>query len=66
MVGSKGQLLATPPKEPSLEVPVSKCPLTAARVSGLVFADIVDFQEGQSLDGPSFNLCSICCPCSSF
>lgn len=46
MVVSKGQLLAKPPKEPSQEVPVSKHLLTTASVSGLVSADIVDFQVG--------------------
>ena len=33
---------------------------------GLVSADIIDPQMGQSQVGPSFSLCSIFCPCSSF
>jgi hypothetical protein len=38
-----------------------------ATVLGLVSADMMDSQVGQSLVGPSFSLCSIFfCPCSSF
>ena len=31
-----------------------------------LYADRMDPQVGQSPDGPSFSLCSIFCPCSSF
>jgi hypothetical protein len=61
MVGSNCQLLATPPKELSLEIPVHKCLLTTGTVSGLATADRMDPQVGQSLDGPSFSLCPISC-----
>ena len=66
MVGSNCQLLARPPKELPLQVPVCKHLLTTGTVSGLVSADRMDPQVGQSLDGPSFSLCPISCPCSSF
>ena len=66
MVGSNCQLLARPPKELPLQVPVCKHLLTTGTVSGLVSADRMDPQVGQSLDGPSFSLCLISCPCSSF
>ena len=61
MVGSKGQLLATPPKEPPLQAPVCKSLLTTGTVSGLVSEDRMYPQVGKS-----FSLCSISCPCSSF
>jgi hypothetical protein len=61
MVGSNCQLLARPPKELSLEIPVHKCLLTTGAVSGLATADRMDSQVGKS-----FSLCSISCPCSSF
>ena len=66
MVGSNCQLLARPPKELPLQVPVCKHLLTTGTVSGLVSADRMDPQVGHSLDGPSFSLCLISCPCSSF
>ena len=66
MVGSNCQLLARPPKELPLQVPVCKHLLTTGTVSGLVSSDRMDPQVGQSLDGPSFSLCLISCPCSSF
>ena len=66
MVGSNCQLLARPPKELPLQVPVCKHLLTTGTVSALVSADRMDPQVGQSLDGPSFSLCLISCPCSSF
>jgi len=37
-----GQLLAEPPKEQSYQVPVSKCLMEIAAVSGLEFADRID------------------------
>ena len=61
MVGSNGQLLATPPKEPPLQAPVCKSLLTTETVSGLVSEDRMYPQVGKS-----FSLCSISCPCSSF
>lgn len=61
MVGSNGQLLATPPKEPPLQAPVCKSLLTTGTVSGLVSEDRMYPQVGKS-----FSLCSISCPCSSF
>jgi hypothetical protein len=39
---------------------------SGSTVSGLVSEDRMDPQVGQSLDSPSFSLCSISCPCSSF
>ena len=66
MVGSNCQLLARPPKELPLQVPVCKHLLTTGTVSALVSADRMDPQVGQSLDGPSFSICPISCPCSSF
>jgi hypothetical protein len=39
---------------------------SGSTVSGLVSEDRMDPLVGQSLDGPSFSLCSISCPCSSF
>jgi hypothetical protein len=66
MVGTNCQLQAGPQKEPSLVIPVCKHLLTTGTVFGLVSADRMDPQVGQSLDGPSFSLCSISCPCSSF
>ena len=66
MVVSNCQLLARPPKELPLQVPVCKHLLTTGTVSGLVSADRMDPQVGHSLDGPSFSLCLISCPCSSF
>ena len=66
MVASNCQFQTRPPKEPSLEIPVRKHLLNTGSVSGLVSADRMDPQVGQSLDGPSFSLCLISCPCSSF
>ena len=40
--------------------------MTTAAVSGLVSADMMDLQVGQSPGDTSFSLCSIFCPCSSF
>jgi hypothetical protein len=45
-----GQLLPGPPKEPSHQVSVSKLLLTAATVSGLVSADMMDPQVVESSD----------------
>ncbi|EDL38702.1 mCG145013, partial [Mus musculus] len=59
MVGSNCQLLATPPKELSLEIPVHKCLLTTGTVSGLATADRMDPQgEWCYLDlWPFWNRC---------
>ena len=64
MVGSNGQLLANLLYEPSQEDPISKHLFTTATVSGLVSADMMYPQVGQSLDGPSFCLWIISSPCS--
>jgi hypothetical protein len=60
-----GRLVAEPPKEQPYQVPVSKC-LLATQCLGLVSADKMDHQVGQSPDGLFFSLCSIPPPHSSF
>ena len=53
------------PLESSGEVPESRSHFTTQTMSGLLTGDMRYPQVGQSLDGPSFRPCSICCPCSS-
>jgi hypothetical protein len=59
-------LLAGLPKDQSYQITVSKHLLTKGIVSGLMSADRMDPQVGQSPHDTSFSLCSIFCPCSSF
>ena len=40
--------------------------LSARKSLGLMSADGMDPQVGQTLDGLSFSLCSTLCPCISF
>ena len=51
---------------PSPTILPSSSPPIPPTVLGLVYADVLGPQVGQSPVGPSFSLCSIFCPCSSF
>jgi hypothetical protein len=61
-----GQALAEPLRRQPYQAPVSKRFLASAWCLGLVSADGMDPQVGQSLDGLSFSLSFTFCPCISF